>query len=66
LKGATGNFDLHALTARLAHLEALAEKGPSAALETCIKELPGAVDLAASEIITALELMDPGVSQAAQ
>jgi two-component system sensor histidine kinase TorS len=66
LKGATGNFDLHALTARLAHLEALAEKGPSAALETCIKELPGAVDLAASEIITALELLDPGVSQAAQ
>ena len=66
LKGAAGNFDLHALTARLAHLETLADQGPSTALETCIKELPVAVDLAASEIIAALELLDPGVSQAAQ
>ncbi|MGB8813401.1 MAG: response regulator [Paracoccaceae bacterium] len=66
LKGAAGNFDLQALTDRLARLERLAEQGHSEALETCLKELPGAVDLAASEINAALEVMESALSQAAQ
>ena len=66
LKGAAGNFDLQALTTRLARLEALAEQGSSASLETCLEELPGAVDLAASKINTALQLLDSSLSQAAQ
>jgi two-component system sensor histidine kinase TorS len=66
LKGAAGNFDLNALTTRLASLETLAEQGPSEALEACLEELSGVLGLAASEINAALELMEPVVSQAAQ
>ncbi len=66
LKGAAGNFDLHALTTRLAHIETLADQGPSASLEACLEEMPGAVDLAASEINAALEVLESSLSQAAQ
>jgi two-component system sensor histidine kinase TorS len=66
LKGAAGNFELIALTTSLARLETLAEQGPSDALETCLDELPGVVDLAALEINAALELMESVLSQAAQ
>jgi two-component system, OmpR family, sensor histidine kinase TorS len=66
VKGAAGNFDLMALTDYLADLETLAEQGPSAALDACVTALPGAVDQATLEIHAALELLEPGVSQAAQ
>jgi two-component system, OmpR family, sensor histidine kinase TorS len=66
LKGAAGNFDLQSLTTRLARIERLAELGPSASLETCLKELPDALDLATAEINAALELLDSSLSQAAQ
>jgi two-component system sensor histidine kinase TorS len=66
LKGAAGNFDLQALTTCLARLDTLADQGASAAIEICLKELAGVVDLATSEIIAALELLEQGVNQAAQ
>jgi two-component system sensor histidine kinase TorS len=66
LKGASGNFDLPNLTARLAELEALADTGPSAALDSGLAALPQIMDQARSDVLAALGLLDGGVSQAAQ
>ena len=66
LKGAAGNFDLPDLSTRLARIETLADQGPSATLDACLKALPGAVDVASSDITAALGLLDASFSQAAQ
>ena len=66
MKGAAGNFDLTALTDRLARIESLAQAGASAALEACLADLPGALDQTRSALEAAIGLLDPAVSQAAQ
>ncbi len=66
LKGAVGNFDLPALVTRLDRIETLAEHGPSDALDTCLDELPDALDQARSAIVAALDQLDASLSQAAQ
>jgi two-component system sensor histidine kinase TorS len=66
LKGAAGNFDLATLVTQLDRIEALAELGSSAALDTCLGELSDMLDQTRSVIVTALGVLDAGLSQAAR
>ena len=63
LKGATGNFDLPALTALLERIETLA---PSADLDAALRDLPAAAELARTALITALGDLQSSLNQAAQ
>jgi two-component system, OmpR family, sensor histidine kinase TorS len=66
LKGAVGNFDLPSLTTRLDQIETLAKQGASSTLDTCLRDLPSALDQAATAINQALRLLEAGFNQAAQ
>jgi hypothetical protein len=63
LKGATGNFDLPALTALLERIETLA---PSTDLDAALRDLPAAAELARAALITALGDLQSSLNQAAQ
>lgn len=63
LKGATGNFDLPALTALLERIETLA---PSPDLDAALRDLPAAAELARAALITALGDLQSSLNQAAQ
>jgi two-component system sensor histidine kinase TorS len=66
LKGAVGNFDLPALAAHLERTEALSDAGPSAALETCVGQLPDLIEQGRLSLETALGVIDAHLIQAAQ
>ncbi len=66
LKGATGNFDLPVLVAHLDQIEASAKLGPSTQLETYLQQLPPLAEQSRLAIETALAVLDPSLTQAAQ
>jgi two-component system sensor histidine kinase TorS len=66
LKGATGNFELPALSAHLERIEALAALGPSADLDADLNLLPAALEKGRQALEAALGLLDAGLNQAAQ
>ncbi len=65
-KGAAGNFELPTLRADLDRIEALAELGPSAELDLCLRQLPFATEESRLALDAALGLLDASVNQAAQ
>ena len=66
LKGATGNFELAALSALLERIEGLAAAGRSTDLDTHLGHLPAAIDHSRLALEAALGAVDAGLSQAAQ
>lgn len=66
LKGATGNFDLPMLAAHLDQIEGSAKLAPSTQLEVSLLQLPSLAEESRLAIETALTVLDPSLTQAAQ
>ena len=66
LKGAVCNFDLPVLAAHIDRIETLAELGPSAELDLCLRQLPVAIDRSRLALNTALDQLAANLNQAAQ
>ncbi|MDO8984109.1 ATP-binding protein [Cypionkella sp.] len=66
LKGATGNFDLPMLAAHLDQIEGSAKLAPSTQLEISLQLLPSLAEESRLAIETALTVLDPSLTQAAQ
>jgi two-component system sensor histidine kinase TorS len=66
LKGATGNFDLPMLAAHLDQIEGSAKLAPSTQLEVSLQLLPSLAEESRLAIETALAVLDPSLTQAAQ
>ena len=66
LKGATGNFDLPMLAAHLDQIEGSAKLAQSTQLEVSLQQLPSLAEESRLAIETALAVLDPSLTQAAQ
>ena len=66
LKGATGNFDLPMLAAHLDQIEGSAKLAQSTQLEISLQQLPSLAEESRLAIETALAVLDPSLTQAAQ
>ena len=66
LKGATGNFDLPMLAAHLDQIEGSAKLAQSTQLEISLQQLPSLAEESRLAIETALTVLDPSLTQAAQ